>query len=69
MLCSPSKYSTQSTMCSSTLGPAMLPSLLICPTTKAVKPSDFARRIMAMVLSRTWLTLPGVAETSASNMV
>ena len=59
MLGSPSKYSTQSTICSSTLGPAILPSLLICPTTKTVMPWDLEICIRVMVQSFTWEMLPG----------
>ncbi|MNY61795.1 hypothetical protein D3C86_1985170 [compost metagenome] len=35
---SPSKYSTVSTMCSSTRGPANAPSLVTCPTRKIAVP-------------------------------
>ena len=69
VLRSPSKYRTQSTICSRTFGPAMLPSLLICPITNVVKPFSFVRRIIDIVHSRTWLMLPGAELTSASNMV
>lgn len=56
---SPSKYRTQSTICSRTLGPAMAPSLLMWPTTKTVIPFPFASCIMDMVQSFTWEILPG----------
>ena len=62
---SPSKYSTQSTMCSSTLGPAMLPSLLTCPITNTVTPCPFATCISAMVQSFTCPT-PPAGESSSS---
>ena len=52
-------------MCSSTLGPAMEPSLLTWPMTKTVMPSPLASCISAMVQSFTWLTLPA-GESSAS---
>ena len=51
-------------MCSSTLGPAMEPSLFTWPMTKTVTPSPFASCIRAMVHSFTWLTLPGEAVIS-----
>ena len=51
-------------MCSSTLGPAMEPSLFTWPMTKMVSPSPFASCIRAMVHSFTWLMLPGAAVTS-----
>jgi len=39
---SPSKYSTVSTMCSKSLGPAILPSLVTCPTINSDVPERFA---------------------------
>ena len=51
-------------MCSSTLGPAIEPSLFTWPMTKTVIPSPFASCISAMVHSLTWLMLPGAAVTS-----
>ena len=51
-------------MCSSTLGPAMEPSLFTWPMTKTVTPSPLASCIRAMVHSFTWLTLPGAEVTS-----
>ena len=39
---SPSKYSTASTMCSSTRGPAMPPSLVTCPTRNTTVPVSLA---------------------------
>ena len=62
---SPSKYSTQSTMCSSTLGPAMDPSLFTWPMTNTVIPCPLASCISAMVQSFTWLMLPA-GESRAS---
>ena len=58
-LLSPSNEITASTMCSSTLGPAMPPSLLTCPTMISDVPSALIRPIRAEVHSRTWVTLPG----------
>ena len=62
---SPSKYSTQSTMCSSTLGPAMEPSLFTWPMTNTVTPCPFASCISAMVQSFTCPT-PPAGESSSS---
>ena len=65
MRLSPSKYSTQSTMCSSTLGPAMLPSLLTWPMTNTVTPCPLASCISAMVQSFTCPTPPAGASSSS----
>ena len=56
---SPSKYSTASTMCSSTRGPAMAPSLVTWPTSTSAKPRDLASRISSKLQARTWATVPG----------
>ena len=41
---SPSKLSTVSTICSSTRGPAIVPSLVTCPTRISAVPRSFAKR-------------------------
>ncbi len=56
---SPSKYSTVSTMCSSTRGPASAPSLVTWPTSTMLQPLAFACRVSSAEHSRTWATLPG----------
>src|SRR5471030_1871205 len=62
---SPSKYSTVSTMCSSTREPASAPSLVTWPTRMMVMPVCLATRVSWAAHSRTWATEPG-AELSAS---
>ncbi len=66
---SPSKYSTASTMCSSTRGPAMAPSLVTCPTRTSEKPLDFAIRISSKLHARTCDTVPGALSMLSSHMV
>ena len=66
---SPSKYSTVSTICSSTLGPATTPSFVTCPTIKIDIARPFASCINVFVDSLTWLTLPGAELTSSLYMV
>ena len=56
-------------MCSKTLGPAILPSLLICPTTNTVMLFSLVSRMMRMVHSRTCVMLPGAEAMAASLMV
>ena len=63
---SPSKCSVASTMCSSTRGPASVPSLVTWPTSTSAKPRVLASRISSAAQARTWLTVPG-AESSASS--
>ena len=66
LLCvSPSKYSTVSTMCSSTRGPAIAPSLVTWPTSTVVQPVALATRVRWAAHSRTCATEPG-AEVSWS---
>ena len=62
---SPSKYSTVSTMCSSTRGPASAPSLVTWPTSTVAQPEVLATRVSCAAHSRTWATEPG-AELSWS---
>ncbi len=60
LLCvSPSKYSTVSTMCSSTRGPASAPSLVTWPTRMTAMPVALAMRVRWAAHSRTWATEPG----------
>ena len=65
----PSKYSTVSTICSSTLGPARVPSLVTCPTTNTAMPLVLASRKSSTAHSLTWLTLPGALCTSGRKTV
>ena len=65
MCVSPSKYSTVSTMCSSTRGPASVPSLVTWPTSTIAVPLALAMRVSCAAHSRTWATEPG-AEVSCS---
>ena len=53
-------------MCSSTRGPATVPSLVTCPTMKMEMPLLFASRRKTPVDSRTWETLPGAEDTHCS---
>ena len=62
---SPSKYSTVSTMCSSTRGPASAPSLVTWPTSTMLVPPALAARVRCAAHSRTCATEPG-AEVSWS---
>ena len=52
-------------MCSSTRGPAKLPSLVTCPTMIMQTPVVFAKRVNCAAHSFTWATEPG-AEVKAS---
>ena len=56
---SPSKWSTTSTTCSSTRGPAIEPSLVTWPTRTVVMLRVLATRIRAAATSLTWVTPPG----------
>ena len=62
---SPSKYSTVSTMCSSTRGPAIAPSLVTWPTRIITVPVCLAWRVNCAAHSRTCATEPG-ADVNAS---
>ena len=59
---SPSKYSTASTMCSSTRGPAIPPSLVTWPTRMTEVPRRLAKVVSSCAVARTWLTEPGAAS-------
>ncbi|CPP36880.1 Uncharacterised protein [Bordetella pertussis] len=61
---SPSKYSTVSTMCSSTRGPASAPSLVTWPIITMAMPVCLASRVSCAAHSRTWDTEPGAAVSS-----
>ena len=63
---SPSKWSTQSTRCSSARGPARDPSLVTWPIRIRVTSSRFAVSSSAEVASRIAPTLPGAASGIAS---
>ena len=54
-----SKYSTVSTMCSSTRGPAICPSFVTWPTSSTAVPLRFAWRTSNAVHSRSCATDPG----------
>ena len=60
---SPSKWSTTSTRCSSTRGPAIEPSLVTWPTSTVVMLRVLATRISAAATSLTWVTPPGTPST------
>ena len=66
---SPSKWSTTSTTCSRTRGPAIEPSLVTWPTRTVVMLRVLATRISAAATSLTWVTPPGTPSTSAAPMV
>ena len=59
LLASPSKYSTTSTICSNTLGPAIAPSFVMCPMIKILIFLSFASLISSKVISRTCEMEPG----------
>ena len=56
---SPSNANTVSTICSSTRGPAIVPSLVTWPTSINADPRSLAKRISSCADARTWLTVPG----------
>ena len=56
-------------MCSSTRGPAIVPSLVTCPTSTSAKPRALASRISSKALARTWPTVPGALSSVSSHMV
>ena len=56
-------------MCSSTLGPAMPPSLLTWPTIKRGISLPLQAPISSWVHSRTWVTLPAEEVTVEREMV
>ena len=66
---SPSKWSTTSTRCSSTRGPAIAPSLVTWPTSTVVMLRVLATRISAAATSLTWVTPPGTPSMPEAPMV
>ena len=62
-------YRTVSTICSKTLGPAILPSFVTCPIIIVVIFLDLQIFIILLVISRTWLTLPGAEDISSEYIV
>ncbi len=58
-----------STKCSSSRGPAICPSLVMCPTRNTAQPVRLANSISTWVQSRTCETLPANDSTSGSHMV
>ena len=63
---SPSNSSTQSTRCSSALGPATVPSLVTCPTRITAVSIRLATCMIAAAASRTWPTDPGAPPISST---
>ena len=66
---SPSKCNTASTMCSSTLGPARLPSLVMWPMSIMGTEDSLAYFRRREAHSRTWDTLPATDSRSSEAMV
>src|ERR1700712_1715880 len=66
---SPSNDSTASTMCSTTRGPAIWPSLVTWPTRMMAAPDFLANLISACAEARTWVTVPGADSTVSVHMV
>ena len=66
---SPSKDITASTICSTTRGPAIWPSLVTWPTSMIAAPLALAKRISACAEPRTWLTVPGVDSIASLHIV
>ena len=60
---------TASTMCSTTRGPAIWPSLVTCPTRITAVPDVLANRIRDWALPRTCVTVPGAESTVSVHMV
>src|SRR3989454_1343957 len=66
---SPSKYSTVSTRCSRTRGPASAPSFVTWPTRNVAMPRPLASVMRRAPHSRTCVTLPGADSSSGRNTV
>ena len=66
---SPSKYRTVSTICSSTLGPAIEPSFVICPIINIGISKLLANRISSKVIVLTCVTEPGADDVSSEYSV
>ena len=56
-------------MCSSTRGPAIMPSLVTWPTSTSTKPRRLASRISSCAAPRTWLTVPGALSSVSRYIV
>src|SRR5947209_1045201 len=66
---SPSNDNTASTMCSTTRGPAIWPSLVTWPTRMMAAPVFLANLISACAEARTCVTVPGADSTVSVHMV
>ena len=66
---SPSNCSTTSTRCSSTRGPATLPSLVTWPTSTVAMPRSLATATSAAVTARTCVTPPATPSMPGAEMV
>ncbi len=66
---SPSKCSTTSTRCSSSLGPATAPSLVTWPTSTTGRPRSLASATSPEVTARTCVGPPGLPSTWGEDMV
>ncbi|MPN38006.1 hypothetical protein SDC9_185528 [bioreactor metagenome] len=66
---SPSKERTASTICSKSFGPAIAPSLFICPTNTVAISEDFASEIKAEAACLTCVMLPAEDDNPASAIV
>lgn len=62
--CSPSKWQTTSTKCSKVLGPAILPSLDVCPTSIVAMLNFLAACMRAADVSYVWFTPPTLPSIS-----
>ena len=56
-------------MCSTTLGPAICPSLVTWPTSSTAVPFCFAKRIRASEPAFNWDTVPGAASIEGAQRV
>src|SRR6516165_989567 len=56
-------------MCSSTRGPAIMPSLVTWPTSSRLKPRRLASLISSAAEARTWATVPGAESRLSRYMV
>ena len=65
----PRSSDTASTMCSTTRGPAIWPSLVTWPTRITATPRFLARRTSSEAQARTWVTEPGPASCASLHMV
>src|SRR5450759_3689225 len=63
---SPSNWSTTSTTCSSSRGPAMPPSLVTCPTRMVESPRCLASAISVAATARTWVMPPAAGDVDGA---